>query len=429
MYDNLPFKTQHLPTIHAILENDLLDFKGTYSVPFPSTHRRADEVKYTYTLNKYYNITLKVKYDDVGKPVELTSTGSFHYLRNMGKHNADYVSLWEAQQFLEEIKNKFGIQLHHLKLKPFEFAQMIEIPFDIEDLIRNLFCEERKMFINNSAGNPSKISGKPSNDYRLKCYSKYHEHPSHCKPNTLRSEFQAKKTRVLRLGKPTMLDLLKRSTWVTLFSVHMERIKQVVIFDSSIVLPVNSKYKKELNEMSNPNYWEKLISDCKNGEFYRTKYNEKVTTLRMLSKKYGSNVHEVIMGLIEKQWIRFLGVCETSSYEVTKKPTLAPFLKPTLAPFIECKPCTHFINALSKICPVTGLDISMQKPDSNLLSNTGLKYYEKTEPKIFLTLEQILLTGKPNKFEKTKYDKIAKQIRNRFNNGPDNFNPCQSKLF
>jgi len=65
-------------------------------------------------------------------------------------------------------------------------------------------------------------------------------------------------------------------------------------------------------------------------------------------------------------------------------------------------------------CPITGADISMQKNSSFLLSNTGLKHLEKSNLIKFNELKSMLLTGKPNRYENTIYDKLSKQIRNRY---------------
>lgn len=371
---------------------------------------------------------MKVIYDSEGNPFMLTSTGSFHYLMNKGIHNANNVTFKQAEQFLLDFAYHFNIKLGSLVLKPFEYAQMINITFDVEENVNHTFCEQRKVFENNSPGNPSKISGSPSNDYRLKFYGKHFEHPLHCEPNTLRCEYQAKKMRVFQdakrwkdkgLGIYTMADLLKKENWQVLYEMHIEKFSQLVIYDTHIQLPKNSKFKKDIINFQNPIYWKNLIKKCQNGETYEKEYNEKVSTLRKLSKKYGKDVLGKIMELLHKQWFIFLGDCKESTFEIPKIPTHAPVFKQTHAPFIVCMPCTYYQNSITRICPVTGIDISMQKESSKLLSNTGLKYLEKTNPQQFQGLRSILLTGQPNQFEKSQYDMISKQIRNYFYNNPD----------
>jgi hypothetical protein len=438
VYDNLHFRTLHQPTIKALITNDSVRCITQSETPFEESHKRAGEVKNYFSIFKYFNLTFKVKYDSEFQLIDLTSRGSFHYLKNEGKHNADNIKLSSALDYLKNFADYFKIDLRHLHLLPLECAQMINIPFEVEDLVRNTFCEERKMFNNNSPGNPSKISGSPSNDYRLKVYGKYAEFPLHCKPNTFRMEYQAKKMRAFQTKVylelydsklENMADLLDIKNWFMIRDIHLERFSQLVIYDSSIILPKNSKYKKELSNFSNHNYWEKLIIDCKYGKVNRLEYNKKVNTLRHLSKTYGNDIHSTIMQLLKKQWDNFLYLANSIQFEIIRIPTHAPILKNTHAPFIECAPCNHFRKIQLKTCPVTGLDISMQKADSNLLSNSGLKYYQNAEPNIFERLKTNLLTGKENRFENDIYHKLSKQIRNRFYNNLDRYSVNQTNLF
>ena len=63
----------------------------------------------------------------------------------------------------------------------------------------------------------------------------------------------------------------------------------------------------------------------------------------------------------------------------------------------------------------------MQKEDSFLLSNTGLKYLQQTDPAKFHFLKDHLLTGNPNQYERSIYSMISKQIRNRYNNNREKY--------
>ena len=65
-------------------------------------------------------------------------------------------------------------------------------------------------------------------------------------------------------------------------------------------------------------------------------------------------------------------------------------------------------------CLVTGLNISMQKKNSFLLSHTGLKYYFKTDKKIFLELKRkYLTTNWANANHKKQIKEIAHCIRRK----------------
>jgi len=79
------------------------------------------------------------------------------------------------------------------------------------------------------------------------------------------------------------------------------------------------------------------------------------------------------------------------------------------------------INCYSCICPITKLDISMQKGNSHLLSNTGLKLLKKNDPKKFEEVKRRYLprrgvSGFHTKFEDDEINHISKQIRNEYYN-------------
>ena len=69
-------------------------------------------------------------------------------------------------------------------------------------------------------------------------------------------------------------------------------------------------------------------------------------------------------------------------------------------------------------CSVTKLNISMQKSDSILLSHTGLRYYLKTDIKVFNEIKRMYLSDKwINSDIETQIKEIAHNIRNtNYNN-------------
>ena len=70
-----------------------------------------------------------------------------------------------------------------------------------------------------------------------------------------------------------------------------------------------------------------------------------------------------------------------------------------------------------RFCMITGLNISMQKGNSFLLSHTGLKYYFKTDKKVFLEVKRKYLSRKwLEANQKIQIKEIAHNIRNKYNN-------------
>ena len=70
----------------------------------------------------------------------------------------------------------------------------------------------------------------------------------------------------------------------------------------------------------------------------------------------------------------------------------------------------------------------MQKKDAKVAQVLELKLLEKTDKLLFDFLVKILITGKPNKYEKTIYQGLTKQIRNKLNNNKTKYYINQIKL-
>ena len=105
--------------------------------------------------------------------------------------------------------------------------------------------------------------------------------------------------------------------------------------------------------------------------------------------KYSDNLHQEIKQEIENSRV----IINTSSIVLNVTPKA-------------------LVNT-SRICLVTGLNISMQKEDSFLLSHTGLNYYFNTDKKVFNEVKRKHLSDKWQKSNFTiQIKEIAHNIRN-----------------
>jgi hypothetical protein len=84
------------------------------------------------------------------------------------------------------------------------------------------------------------------------------------------------------------------------------------------------------------------------------------------------------------------------------------------------------ITTKNILCKVTCLNISMQKNDSILLSHTGLKYYYKTDRKIFEQIKRQYLT---EKWIKSDIDKQIKEIAHNIRNTKSNQSNKQIRIY
>ncbi len=96
---------------------------------------------------------------------------------------------------------------------------------------------------------------------------------------------------------------------------------------------------------------------------------------------------------------------------------------------ISLSPASSDALSFKKICPVTGLDISMQAKNSKFLSSSGVKWYYENNRKIFDKVLAPRLTGKlKSKDLKIQFRRIAQSIRNADSNPRNNTRRAIQKL-
>ena len=154
------------------------------------------------------------------------------------------------------------------------------------------------------------------------------------------------------------------------------------------------KGTKYENKYTNVNWWDRLSYD-------KLKYHR--NNLNKIIKNDSDNIKNQISRLISSK-VDFLNI-ETSEIN-----PLYIGLKKGV-----CNNNKQDINR--RFCVITGLNISMQKSNSFLLSHTGLKYYYKTDIKVFREVKSRYLSNKwINANHKKQIKEIAHNIRNKYNN-------------
>ena len=340
MIDNAPFYTKETDIIKAFINSGKLNF-----VQDVVRYDRIDGVELKTSYYKYFNLNISIKYDKDGRPQELKSKGSLHYLYNDGLHNANDFNFNNLRDTINQIKNDFNVSPFDLILSPIEYAVMVVTNYSVPDIIENTFMEQRKAFNKTAKGEFSIISGNTNNEKRLKFYYKYDEFPLECRVGTLRLEVQQKRMRgINKEGIKTLGDLLKRKNLLILSERHFNYYRHLVLCDYTIKLPRTSKYKNQLTDFKNLNYWRSLVRKSRAGNDYETKYNDDLKTLNKLSKIYGNNLLNELLQLSKNKWIDLLGVCKNQSAFLINRPKDAQLYKPKEAPFIECTPFQFKVN-------------------------------------------------------------------------------------
>lgn len=87
------------------------------------------------------------------------------------------------------------------------------------------------------------------------------------------------------------------------------------------------------------------------------------------------------------------------------------------------------IELNSRICPITGLDISMQPKNSKFLSVSGVKWYHNNDRETYTKKLQPLLTSRCLKKEhEYQFRSIAHKVRNADSNPRNNARRAINKL-
>ncbi len=295
-------------------------------------------------------------------------------------------------------------------------------PIDVKNLITYTVYHEKNVFINPSDNlKYSKISchydryGKANNYKKIKFYAKGLQFPEYTDINTFRFEVKSKRRSYIQsLGIYNYEDLLKQETYKTLSDNIKKEFSKVMILDiDNNRNNLNERENSRLNNYLNPFHWIKAIQKSRN------LFNQTKKAYFTLLDKTGNNIHKTLSEIIDEKLNALTKECAI------------------LTPHKKIKECADFNTYIIensthlpiRTCPITRVDISMQRRGSNLLSNTGLKHLEKSDPEYFEVLVNKLLTGRANKYENTIYSKMSKQIRNRFYSHRELNNKNQVKLF
>lgn len=351
---------------------------------------------------------LSFSYSNIENPSNFQISGSLHKYFNDGEHNYNAFDKINVDQVLNDLQDKFSIDLKACNVENLEIGVNIHLPNDLTAgvLIDGCLFHSRKRFVtlkDNQWGNYIQCE---HSQYIIKVYDKglqYRKLGYLIQDEILRFEIKFIKLEKLEkeTGITTLASLLtcKPETIKKLLSNEWNRI---LFYDPT--LPLDEKNLK----YSYPKYWQELGSRMSiihptkksNSAYYKNlkKYQKLVDTK---SQKIHLKIDQLIQNNIQ----------ELFDEGIT----------------FDHLPILSKLTPIQRICPVTNLQIDMQKKDSNLLSNTGLKHLEKFNPQRFAFIKKQLLTGYSNKYEKDIYSQISKQIRNRYFNNPDNF--TQPTLF
>ena len=383
----------------SILEaNLLLDFYDTVNLTtgeIKTINRNGQKV--TPSKNASYK-GLEFKIYDTGT---ITIAGSLHKYWNDGAHNYNDFNIEAILWVLRDLKTKFDIEPEQCILKCLEIGINVVPSIPTNEIIGNCFLHKTKSFEhkhNSDEGNYKQVQ---HSQYIIKIYNKSLHFKS--KGFEIDSEimrFEIKYTKMQKINEKGIFSLQD----LVNYGLHnfkndlLNEWKNVLYYDNTIQFdPLSKKTRNSLLEYSNPNYWTGLLANNQTKNFTYHK-----NQLKKIILKNSYKIQDLTAEIMSKK-IDFLNNNPIQIDPLTIK---------------SKRIVSNYENEVKKrLCKVTGFNISMQKYDSILLSHTGLKYYYKTDKKIFEQIKRKYLSKRWRTADsETQIKEIAHNIRNKKSN-------------
>lgn len=383
----------------AILEaNPLLDFYDNINLStgeIKTTNRAGQKI--TPYKNAFYN-GLEFRIYDTGL---ITLSGSLHKCRNNGAHNYNDFNNEAVLWVLRNLKTKFDIEPEQCILKCLEIGINIVPPIPTNEIIDNCFLHKTKSFEHKHNSDEGNYKQWQHSQYIIKLYNKaLHYIRKGFEIDIEIMRFEIKYTKMQKLNERgifTIRDLINYGLQ-NFKSDLLKEWQSIIFYDNTIQIdPLSTKLKKAVLEYSNPNYWTGLLANNQTKNFTYHK-----NQLKKIVSENSNKVQDLTAEIMGKK-IDFLNskTIQIDPLTIKSKRIVLDYQK-------EVK---------NRLCKVTGLNISMQKDNSILLSHTGLKYYYKTDKKIFEQIKRKYLSKRWRTADsETQIKEIAHNIRNAKSN-------------
>jgi hypothetical protein len=336
-----------------------------------------------------------------------------HYYFNANLHNANDFNIIDCIAVINEVKNALNLDLEVLKVTNIEYGLNALSPIDVKNLItytayhlKNEFRTDTGLAYSKKSYSVTKYG--TANQYKIiKMYAKGIQFPLYSDINTFRFEVKSKKSRFInKLGVFNANDLLN-------VNVYFEMVNSLIVeFENTLILDCETNFKtlnqKEQNKISkfnNPLEWYKIKNSTNRNSFSKNK-----TEYNRLTNKTPDNLKTQLSKIVfDKLELLKAGAISQPKNKIKKGAISQVYIGGMCT---QNKPQTTDVKNV--LCQVTGFNISMQKGSSILLSHTGLKYYYKTDRKVFEQIKRRYLTERWFSSDlDTQIKKIAHNIRNK----------------
>ena len=370
---------------NELLNNSLLEFYDKVNTKTGETAKFQNAF--------YRGLEFKVYYPTTKTPHHrITVEGSYHKYWNNGSHNFNDFNSSNVNDVLEDLKSKFNIKPYQCRLIQLEIGINITPPIKSKNIVKGCMFYKTTEFKNVYTSDEGNYAQAKGQRFFIKIYDKathYKNKGFTIHNEILRIEKKFSKSKDLhKIGITTIKDLIE-------YGLHnfkpmlIELWDNVIFYDKETLKNHPNQYK-----YNSIDYWQTLTPR-------QRKYQ-----LKKINKLYQINQHSVknkVRNLIIKK-VDFLN---SELYQIN----------PLYIGLKRYNLHNEKIDQNKRICLVTNLNISMQKKTSVLLSHTGLKYYYKTDKKIYNEVKRKYLSKKwIDSNIGIQIKEIAHNIRNRYNN-------------
>ncbi len=345
--------------------------------------------------------------------------GSVHKFSNGGERNNDRFTFDRFMQVADDLRDYISPED---RVNVIEIGLNIKTPFPPGQFLKNLISHKKDRFNRYTLPEQDRAEV-PHSQYRVKIYDKGLQQGGE---NVLRVEIRVNKMQFLRGSFPNGLtwgDLQKPENWVTFGQYLIGTFKEVVYYDPTVKRAILTPSElKIIEEGNNPIYWENL----KGGHQERQRIR-----FQNLIMKHGTKFN-TIGELLSEELARVLPrkvaeIYQNANPDIDTLKTGHFSEVAEIYPLLDCKNPPPPIPI--KICPVTGVDISMQKPDSKFLCVSGLKELMKTDPGKFKKLRDERLSRRWYcDTDEVQLREIAHSIRNEYFNPRNNTRRAVEKI-
>ena len=377
----------------SILEaNPLLDFYDNVNLStgeIKTVNRQGNKI--TPYKNAFYN-GLEFRIYDTAT---IILAGSLHKYWNAGAHNYNDFGFESLLWVLKDLNTKFGLEPANCILKCLEIGINIVPPIPSNHFLDYCFLHKTLSFEYKYNSDEGKYKQAQHSQYIIKIYNKaLHYKRDFIDIKTEIMRFEIKYTKMEKLNKIGIFNLND----VVNYGLHnfknelLNEFNNILFYDTSIRLK-----SKSLTNYKNPLYWTELLLNNQKDLF---NYHRK--NLKNITSQSSDKVQLLISEIINEK-IDFLNTNTTQ-----------------IDPLLILSKRVVYANqnkTKNRLCEVTNLNISMQKDNSILLSHTGLKYYYKTDNKVYEQVKRKYLSTRwLNTDLETQIKEIAHNIRNNSSN-------------